>query len=83
MPAPMDNNSETEDESTSTAEVDASCENLLDRVYDAVRDGQSPYELQGGEWRLDHIHEAVGIWYELGAFEKSKEKGLSLAMGFE
>ena len=67
----MNNNSETEDESTSTADayeeddlqwcthsVDANNENLLDRVYEAVRDGQSPYDLQGDEWRLDHM----GIW---------------------
>ena len=63
--------------------ADANCENLLDRVYNAVRNGQSPYELQRDGWHIGAIHEAVGIWYELGAFVKSQEKGLSLAPGFE
>ena len=63
--------------------LDCATENLLDRVYEAVRDGRSPYELQRDGWYMDHIHEAVGIWYELGAFARSKEKGISPAQGFE
>ena len=66
-----------------THSVDANCENLLDRVYNAVRNGQSPYELQRDGWQIGTIHEAVGIWYDLEAFVKSQEKGLSMALGFE
>ena len=64
-----------------THSVDASCENLLDRVYNAVRNGQSPYELQKDGWQIGTIREAVGIWHDLGAFVKSPEKGLSPSPG--
>ena len=66
----------------STHSVDVDCEHLVDRVYDAVRNGQSPHELQRDGWDMGEIHEAVGIWYELRAFARSQEKGLSLAPGF-
>ena len=58
-------------------------DNLLDRVYEAARNGQSPCELQRDGWHTGMIHEAVGIWYDLRAFVKSQEKGLSLASRFE
>ena len=55
--------------------LDCATENLLDRVYEAVRDGQSPYELQRDGWRMDHIHEAVGIWYELESLREKQGEG--------
>ena len=66
--APTPGNGEeahTQDLQWSTHVVDVDCEHLLDRVYDAVRNGQWPYELQRDGWFMGEIREAVGIWYKL------------------
>ena len=56
---------------------------VLDSVYDAVRNGQSLHELQRDGWNMGAIHEALGIWYDLGALARSQEKGFIPAPGFE
>ena len=77
-----DEANEYNDESESGDEANND-DNLLDRVYEAVRDGQTPCELHRDGWHTGTIHEAVGIWYDLGAFVKSQEKSLCLATGLE
>ena len=52
----------------STHSVDANCENLLDRVYDAVRNGQSrPMNYKGtdGTWERYMKHRASGTSWAL------------------
>ena len=53
----------------------------LGLVYDAVKNGQSPYELERDGWYTGEIHEAVGTWYEMLVFVRSQENGLSPAPG--
>ena len=54
---------------------------LLDLLYDAVMNRQSPYELERDGWYAGEIHEAVGIWHEMVVFVRSQENGLSQAPG--
>ena len=56
---------EEEAQSGDTQSEDDDGGHLLDLVYDAVRNGQSPYELERDGWYAGEIHEAVGTWYEL------------------
>ena len=53
----------------------------MDVVCNAVRNGQSLFELQRDGWYMGEIHEAVGIWYELGLSVRSQEKGFFPATG--
>ena len=47
----------------------------IGRHHDAVKNGQSPCELERYGWYTDEIQEAVGILYEMEVF------GLSLSLG--
>ena len=70
---------EVQSEDTQSEEDDGG--HLLDFVYDQVKNGQSPYELERDGWYAGEIHEAVGTWYEMEIFVRSQENGLSLAPG--
>ena len=63
---------EVQSEDTQSEEDDGG--HQLDLVYDAVKKGQSPHELERDGWYAHEIH-------KMKNFVKSQEKSLSLALG--
>ena len=59
-----------EEEDTQSEDEDGG--HLLDLVYDAVMNGQSPYKLQRDGWYTGEICEAVGTWYEMEVFVRAR-----------